>query len=45
MIEKPIFDLTSCASAQGTNKVAYIEKWKPSEVDNAEYVAGSAPKV
>ena len=45
MTEKPTFDLVSCARAQGTNKVAYIEKWKPSDVDNVEYVAGSAPKV
>jgi hypothetical protein len=45
MTEKPTFDLVSCARAQGTNKVAYIEKWKLSDVDNVEYVAGSAPKV
>lgn len=41
----PILDLASQVGVQGTNKVAYMEKWKPSDVDNAEYVAGSAPKV
>lgn len=45
MTEKPILDLAPCASAQGTSKVAYMEKWKTSDVDNVEYVAGSAPKV
>lgn len=40
----PILDLASQVGVQGTNKVAYIEKWKPSDVDNVEYVAGSAPK-
>ncbi|MBV6401883.1 MAG: hypothetical protein CNIPEHKO_02186 [Anaerolineales bacterium] len=44
-VDTPILDLALHIGVQGTNKVAYMEKWKPSDVDNAEYVAGSALKV